>query len=76
MINALAKRSGIRQIERMTGVHRDTIMRFGVRVGQGCAGWLNRTMRDLPYKQLQLDEICGKRERRFCRVADLVEASA
>jgi hypothetical protein len=38
IINALAEGSGIRQIERMTGVHRDTIMRLGVRVGQGCAG--------------------------------------
>jgi hypothetical protein len=33
IIGALAEGSGIRQIERMTGVHRDTIMRLGVRVG-------------------------------------------
>ena len=30
LIGALAEGSGIRQIERMTGVHRDTIMRLGV----------------------------------------------
>ena len=36
VISALAEGSGIRQIERMTGVHRDTIMRLGVRVGKGC----------------------------------------
>lgn len=34
IINALAEGSGIRQIERMTGVHRDMIMRLGVRVKQ------------------------------------------
>jgi hypothetical protein len=34
IISALAEGSGIRQIERMTGVHRDTIMRLGVRVGK------------------------------------------
>jgi hypothetical protein len=34
---ALAEGSSIRSIERMTGIHRDTIMRLGVRVGQGCA---------------------------------------
>jgi hypothetical protein len=33
IISALAEGSGIRQMERMTGVRRDTIMRLGVRVG-------------------------------------------
>ena len=37
VIGALAEGSSIRSIERMTGVHRDTIMRLGVRVGKGCA---------------------------------------
>jgi hypothetical protein len=36
IISAFAEGSGIRQIERMTGVHLDTIMRLGVRVGKGC----------------------------------------
>jgi IS1 family transposase len=38
---ALAEGSGIRSIERMTGIHRDTIMRLGVLVGQGCARLLD-----------------------------------
>jgi hypothetical protein len=37
IIGSLAEGSSIRSIERMTGVHRDTIMRLGVKVGQGCA---------------------------------------
>ncbi len=37
VISALAEGSGIRQIERMTGVNRNTIMNLGVRVGKGCA---------------------------------------
>ena len=36
IIGALAEGSSIRSIERMTGTHRDTIMRLGVKVGQGC----------------------------------------
>lgn len=36
VIGALAEGSSIRSIERITGVHRDTIMRLGVKVGQGC----------------------------------------
>ena len=37
VIGALAEGSSIRSIERITGVHRDTVMRLGVKVGEGCA---------------------------------------
>jgi hypothetical protein len=47
-IGALAEGSSIRSIERITGVHRDTVMRLGVRVGQGCVALLDAKMRDLP----------------------------
>ena len=56
---ALAEGSSIRSIERMTGVHRDTIMRLGVRVGQGCARLLEEKMRNLDCKRLELDEVWG-----------------
>lgn len=59
IISALAEGSSIRSIERMTGIHRDTIMRLGVRVGNGCAKVLDAKMRDLSCQQLQLDEIWG-----------------
>lgn len=57
IISALAEGSGIRQIERMTGVHWDTIMRLGVRIGQGCAGLVNSKMRNLSCQRLQFDEL-------------------
>jgi len=56
---ALAEGSSIRAIERMTGVHRDTIMRLGVRVGQGCARLLDEKMRNLDCRRIELDEIWG-----------------
>jgi IS1 family transposase len=59
VISALAEGAGIRSIERMTGIHRDTIMRLGVKVGQGCAKLLDARMRDLSCKLLQFDEIWG-----------------
>jgi hypothetical protein len=37
VIGALAEGSSIRSIERMTGIHRDTIMRLGIRVGHKVA---------------------------------------
>ena len=59
VISALAEGSGIRQIERMTGINRNTIMSLGVRVGQGCAALLDNKMRNLSCQHLQLDELWG-----------------
>jgi IS1 family transposase len=59
VISALAEGSSIRSIERMTGVHRDTIMRLGVKVGQGCTALMDAKMRDLSCTRLEMDEIWG-----------------
>jgi hypothetical protein len=59
VIGGLAEGCSIRSLERLTGIHRDTIMRLGVRVGQGCAKLLDAKMHDLGCKQLQFDEIWG-----------------
>jgi IS1 family transposase len=59
VISALAEGSGIRQIERMTGVNRNTIMNLGVRVGQGCADLQDRKVRNLSCEHLQFDELWG-----------------
>jgi hypothetical protein len=56
---ALAEGSSIRSIERMTGIHRDTIMRLGLKIGQGCAKLLDEKMRNLNCKRLEIDEIWG-----------------
>jgi IS1 family transposase len=63
---ALAEGSSIRSIERITGVHRDTVMRLGVKVGKGCAALLDQKMRNLSCQNLQVDEVwgfIGKKER-------------
>jgi IS1 family transposase len=41
----------------MFGVHRDTVMRLGVKIGNGCADLLNETMVGLPCERFELDEI-------------------
>jgi IS1 family transposase len=66
IIAALAEGSSIRAIERMTEVHRDTIMRLGVKVGRACTALMDETMRNLPCTRLEMDEIwgfIGKKER-------------
>jgi IS1 family transposase len=75
VIGALAEGSSIRSIERITGVHRDTIMRLGVRAGKGCARLLDAKMRNLGCHHLQFDEIwgfIGKKER-HCGPDDSLE---
>jgi IS1 family transposase len=59
VIAALSEGSAIRSIERMTGIHRDTIMRLGVKVGQGCKALMDEKMRDLECGRLEMDEIWG-----------------
>ena len=59
IIAALAEGSSIRGIERMTGIHRDTIMRLGVKIGQGCMKVMSERMRNLSCDDIQLDEIWG-----------------
>jgi len=67
IIGSLCEGSSIRSIERLTGVHRDTIMRLGVRVGQGCTALMDAKMRNLSCERLEMDEIwgfVGKKEKR------------
>jgi hypothetical protein len=59
VISSLCEGSSIRSIERITGVHRDTIMSLGVRVGQGCTALMDAKMRHLDYTRLEMDEIWG-----------------
>src|ERR1022692_706379 len=58
-VSMLAEDSSIRAIERITGVHRDTIMRLGVRVGEACAKIHDEKMRGLSCKNIEVDEIWG-----------------
>ena len=58
-ISMLCEGNSIRAIERITGVHRDTIMRLGIRIGEGCAKIHDAKMRHLNCKQIQVDEIWG-----------------
>ncbi|MGH9486667.1 MAG: hypothetical protein ACRD04_03655 [Terriglobales bacterium] len=65
-IAALAGGPSIRSIERITGAHRDTITRLGVKFGQGCTALMGAQMRDPPCNRLEMDEIwgfVGKKER-------------
>jgi len=58
-VGMLCEGNSIRSVERMTGIHRDTVMRLGVRMGEGCQRILDEKMRNLPCKLIQVDEVWG-----------------
>jgi IS1 family transposase len=66
IIACLTEGMSIRATERMTGVHRDTIMRLGAKVGRGCAELHDRMMVGIRTGRLELDELwayVGKKQR-------------
>jgi hypothetical protein len=68
IIAALTEGVSIRATERLTGVHRDTIMRLGVRVGFGCNAIHGALMQGLNVGRIELDEawsFVGKKQKQL-----------
>src|SRR5260221_9429236 len=59
VVSMLAEGASIRAIERITGVNQNTIMSLNRRVGDACKKIMDEKMRDLPCKQIEVDEIWG-----------------
>ncbi len=57
VIATLVEGNSVRSTERLTGVHRDTILRLVVKVGEHCEAIMLEQMRDLRCRRLQSDEI-------------------
>jgi IS1 family transposase len=73
VIAALVEGNSIRSVERLTGVHRDTIVRLMVRVGHGCSMLMGGMMRDLHCQKLQLDELwafVGMKQKRAAQLPE------
>ena len=58
-VSMLAEGTSSRSSERITGVHRDTIMRLGVRVGEACVKIHDDKMRGINSRRVEIDEIWG-----------------
>ncbi|MBI1817212.1 MAG: transposase [Deltaproteobacteria bacterium] len=66
VIGALTEGCGIRTVERLTEIHRDTVMRLGVRIGEACRNLHDAMMRDLQVNTIELDEqwaFIGKKQK-------------
>ena len=65
-IQLLLEGTSIRSTERVTGLHRDTILRLLVLAGERCAKLMDSQLRNLRCQRIQGDEIwgfCGKKQR-------------
>jgi transposase-like protein len=74
ILNALVEGVSIRSTERMTQIHRDTILRLLVSVGDHCHRFLDERLRGFHSQHLQLDEIwtfVRKKERRLSEMERL-----
>lgn len=72
VVGALVEGSSIRSVERMTGIHRDTILKLVTRMGKASERLLEERIRGVHCEQLQLDEVwcfVGKK-RRSIRASD------
>ena len=68
ILRCLVEGNSIRSTERITGIHRDTVMRLLVRFGNDCHEWLNLTLSNLVLEHVQADEIwtfVGKKSARL-----------
>ena len=58
-LQLLIEGTSVRSTERVTGLHRDTILRLLVLAGERCEKLLGRKIRNVPVKDVQCDEIWG-----------------
>ncbi len=78
VIRCLVDGNSIRATERITSVHRDTVMRLLNRVGSNCEQIMDAEMTNLTCQRLQLDEIwcyVGKKQRHLRKDDDPAEKS-
>ncbi|MDC0746019.1 transposase [Polyangium mundeleinium] len=70
VLAALCDGNSIRATERMTGVHRDTIMRLGLAWGEGAQNLHNRVARGLSCSLIQVDEVWSFVQKKQARVTE------
>ena len=70
ILNLLVEGCSIRSIERITGVHRDTIGRLMERVGNKCQEIMDEKMQNLHCNYLEADEIYGYVYKKQQRIKD------
>ncbi len=71
VLNCLVEGSSIRSVERITGVHRDTIMRLMIKAGAACAQLMDKKLSSLKCEDVEVDELWGYVAKKQKRVTPL-----
>jgi IS1 family transposase len=57
IVSALVEGVSVRATARMVGVSKDTVAKLNLELGEACLRYMDETLRDLPCKRLQVDEV-------------------
>jgi hypothetical protein len=57
VVSCLVEGNSLRSTTRMTGIHRTTIQNLLVDLGKSCSAFQDKTLRNLPCKRIQCDEV-------------------
>jgi IS1 family transposase len=68
VLRLLSEGNSIRSTERLTGIHRDTIMRCATRFGNACRDFLDESLSNLSLRHVQCDEIWTFVQKKQARV--------
>ena len=59
ILQLLLEGMSVRSVERVTGVHRDTILRLLVLAGERCERLMDEKLKSLDVRDVEVDEIWG-----------------
>jgi transposase-like protein/IS1 family transposase len=76
VLRLLLEGMSIRSVERVTGIHRDTILRLLVLAGERCQRLMDEKLVDLPVRDVQVDEIWGYVGKKEAHKTALEESAA
>lgn len=71
IINCLVEGCSLRATQRMTGFAKKTVARLQIEIGQACAAYSDKIMRNLKCKVIQVDEVWTFT---YCKQANIPEA--
>lgn len=58
-LSLLVEGNSVRSTERITGVHRDTILKLVVNVGEHCQRLMDERIQGIPFERVEADEVWG-----------------
>lgn len=73
-LRMLLEGNSVRSTERLLEIHRDTILKYMVRIGENCEQFLMNAMQDIPCNDVEIDEIWSfvQKKERIKRLQNII----